>query len=95
MSGILHKRPANNSSYKGHTNENYKLTSCLSNTDAYVFSGSEDGKIFAWDLVDGKVVERWQAHSKAVTSVEYHPKEDVLLSCCIDGTVKLWNTNAE
>ena len=39
-------------SYKGHTNSDYKLDSCLSHDDAYVVSGSEDGRVCFWDLVE-------------------------------------------
>ena len=39
------------SSYSGHVNTKYKLDSRLSNTDAYVVSGSEDGTIHFWELV--------------------------------------------
>ena len=40
------------SRYKGHRNADYKLDSCLSHDDAYVISGSEDGRIYFWDLVE-------------------------------------------
>ena len=39
-------------SYKGHCNSDYKLDSCLSHDDAHVISGSEDGMILLWDLVE-------------------------------------------
>jgi len=39
------------SSYSGHQNVKYKLDSRLSNTDAHVVSGSEDGSIHFWELV--------------------------------------------
>lgn len=39
-------------SYKGHVANEYRIESCLTNDDAYVVSGSEDGKILCWDLVD-------------------------------------------
>ena len=42
-------------SYKGHSNSEYKLDSCLSHDDACVVSGSEDGRICFWDLVEVKI----------------------------------------
>jgi len=42
--------------YRGHTNTTYKIASCLSYTDAHVLSGSEDGSIFIWDLVDVRLL---------------------------------------
>ena len=33
-------------------NNDYKLDSVLSHTDGHVVSGSEDGRICVWDLVE-------------------------------------------
>lgn len=40
------------STYKGHTNQKYKVDSTLTNNDAYVIGGSEDGSVCFWDLVE-------------------------------------------
>lgn len=42
------------------------MDSCLTNTDAHVVSGSEDGHVFFWDLVDGSVVNSFKAHTAVV-----------------------------
>lgn len=47
--------------YKGHVNTEYRVRSCLGMNDTYVVSGSEDGRIFVWDLVEGKVVKTLEA----------------------------------
>lgn len=39
---------------------------CLTNDDAYVIGGSEDGYIFFWELVDAPVVASFRAHSSVV-----------------------------
>ncbi|KAJ1543892.1 WD repeat-containing protein 83 [Nowakowskiella sp. JEL0078] len=78
------------SEYKGHKNIEYKLTSCLTNSDSHVVSGSEDGKIYFWDLVEGKNTQILKGHTQAVTCVSYHRKEDSFLSCSLDGTIRLW-----
>eukprot|EP00850_Spirogloea_muscicola_P008092 SM000042S15359 [mRNA] locus=s42:552851:555388:- [translate_table: standard] len=75
--------------YKGHVNESYKLDSCLSNTDAHVISGSEDGRICFWDLVDARMTSI-NGHTAAVTGVSYHPKECCLLTSSVDGSVAVW-----
>ncbi|RYR31612.1 hypothetical protein Ahy_B01g056444 [Arachis hypogaea] len=54
--------------YKGHTNKSFKLDCCLTNTDAHVTAGSEDGYIYFWDLVDASVVSRFRAHNSVVNS---------------------------
>ena len=49
--------------------------------DAQVVSGSEDGRICFWDLVEGKIVHTLEkAHQSVVYSISYHPTEIALLS---------------
>ena len=38
--------------YTGHKNNQYKIDSCLNHEDTLVVSGSEDGKVYMWDLID-------------------------------------------
>ncbi|KAL9252884.1 WD repeat domain-containing protein [Drosera capensis] len=52
--------------YKGHVCKSYKLDCCLTNTDAHVAGGSEDGYVYFWDLVDASVVSRFRAHASVV-----------------------------
>ncbi|GJY97596.1 WD repeat domain-containing protein 83 [Tanacetum coccineum] len=40
---------------------------CLTNSDAHVVGGSEDGYLFIWDLVDASVVSKFRAHSSVVS----------------------------
>ncbi|KAI4143570.1 MAG: hypothetical protein LQ340_006957, partial [Diploschistes diacapsis] len=55
-------------SYTGHANKKYRIRSTLAQADAAVISGSEDGAIFIWDVLDGRVVEKLQAHGGNVVS---------------------------
>ena len=54
--------------YRGHTNKNYRIRSCLGMADSVVISGSEDGKLYAWDLLGGKVIGSFEAHGGKVSS---------------------------
>ncbi|XP_070538797.1 WD repeat domain-containing protein 83-like [Ptychodera flava] len=67
--------------YAGHSNTQYKIDSCLTETDTHIVSGSEDGKICFWDLVEGTMI---QAVNKAgrgpVHSLSFHPTESCLLT---------------
>ena len=38
--------------YKGHKGSEYNIDSALTHNDACVVSGSEDGKIYFWELVE-------------------------------------------
>ncbi|CAG8727929.1 18022_t:CDS:2, partial [Racocetra persica] len=63
----------------------------LNSDDAYVISGSENGAIYIWDLLEGKVLTTISnAHSGVVTCVKYHPRIDAMVSTGIDGSIKLW-----
>lgn len=55
-------------SYKGHTNKDYRIRSVLGMADSVVISGSEDGKLYAWDLLEGKIIEKIDAHEGKVAS---------------------------
>ncbi|KAL8699125.1 MAG: hypothetical protein Q9224_001553, partial [Gallowayella concinna] len=78
-------------SYKSHTNTEYRIRSCLGLGDSVVMCGSEDGKLYVWDFLEGKVLETLSAHGKKVASA---------VSCCsprkewvsagTDGTVIVW-----
>lgn len=74
-------------SYKGHLNNDYRLRSCLGLTDAVVVSGSEDGFIYAWDLLDGRILHKLEAHAgKAASSVAWNGSKKQWASGGIDGT---------
>ena len=78
--------------FKGHKNRDYKVDSCLTSTDAHVVSGSEDGKICFWDLIEAKLVFTLDnAHKGVVYSLSYHPTSVCLLSASSDGTAKVWH----
>ncbi|KAI9140210.1 WD40-repeat-containing domain protein [Paraphysoderma sedebokerense] len=76
--------------YKSHKAKEYRIQSCLNNTDAYIISGSEDGSLYCWDLVEASLVNKIPAHSNVVTGIDYHPDQSILLSCGVDGFVKVW-----
>ena len=76
--------------YSGHCNNQYKISSCLDNTDAYVLSGSEDNLIYVWDLVDAKILAKIPGHGNVVTSISYHPKQLEFVSASVDGTIRIW-----
>ena len=38
--------------YTAHSNKEYKIDSCVSSNDRQILSGSEDGFVYIWDLID-------------------------------------------
>jgi mitogen-activated protein kinase organizer 1 len=77
--------------YKGHKHSMYNLESCLTNSDSHVISGSEDGKIFIWELVDAKIVHTIDAHTRSVSSIAYHPNKKCMVTSSVDGIIKCYN----
>ncbi|KAI8575102.1 hypothetical protein K450DRAFT_263270 [Umbelopsis ramanniana AG] len=76
--------------FKGHQHTEYKLQSAFSNDDAYVLSGSEDNKLYIWDLLEGNQVEALEGHKGIVTSIDYHPTETAMISGSVDGSIMIW-----
>lgn len=76
--------------YRGHVNEAFKVETCITNDDSRVMAGSEDGSIYMWDLVDAHIMTRHKAHTKAVSSIQYHPSQSVFLTASFDGSAKCW-----
>ena len=76
--------------YAGHSNKEYKIDSCVSSSDRHILSGSEDGNIYIWNLIDAKLLNK--LHHKpgsVVHSLSYHPTNSCLLSAC-ENKVYVW-----
>eukprot|EP00752_Nemacystus_decipiens_P010298 g9175.t1 len=77
--------------YSGHLHKSYRIESWLANTDAHVISGSEDGHVHIWDIVEAKVSRLLKHHTRPVCSMSYHPSEAMLLTASYDGSAVLWS----
>nr|GEW19138.1 hypothetical protein [Tanacetum cinerariifolium] len=60
----------------------------------HVVGGSEDGNIFIWNVSSSCAVENFPAHSSVVTSLNYHPKDNCMISASADGSVALWKAKS-
>ncbi|KAF2746891.1 WD40 repeat-like protein [Sporormia fimetaria CBS 119925] len=81
--------------YQGHTNKKYSLSGAFGvygegRKHAFVASGSEDGSVFLWDVSSKNVLQRLEAHTGAVLSVDTHPSEPLIVSAGMDKTVRVW-----
>ncbi|EWC45000.1 hypothetical protein DRE_06280 [Drechslerella stenobrocha 248] len=80
-------------SYRGHTNGEYRVQSTFAMVDSYVVSGSEDGWIYAWDVLEGKCVVKERAHGgKVVSAVAVNDARREMVTAGVDGTVVVWRT---
>lgn len=81
--------------YLGIKNSNYKIESCLNQSDSHILSGSEDGKVYVWDLVKGDLYDTLDHNTvRTVHSISHHPSQPVLLSACGD-QIFVWESNHE
>ena len=79
----------------GHTNTDFRVRSCVGGPgDVWVLTGSEDGKVVAYDLVDGREVACLKElhEGKVVSAVAFHPRGGQWVSAGVDGTVCVWGT---
>ncbi|KAF3165296.1 hypothetical protein TWF788_000817 [Orbilia oligospora] len=80
-------------SYKGHKNTEYRISSTFAMVDSYVVSGSEDGTVWAWDILEGKNVVKETAHAgKVISTVAVHDGRREMVTAGVDGTVVIWRT---
>ncbi|ETO21466.1 hypothetical protein RFI_15739, partial [Reticulomyxa filosa] len=89
--------------YKGHSNKEYKVVSIFGLDESYIISGSEDGKIYFWDLLSANVIRQLESKSASslsknvgiVTQVVRHPtKSNVLFSCDTLGSIRIKDNQA-
>lgn len=83
--------------YTGHTNARYCIFSAFATTlskhptmDNYVVSGSEDKKIYIWDLQTKEIVQVLEGHTAVILGVACHPSQSIVASGSMDNTVKIW-----
>jgi len=72
--------------YRGHINKDLRIRSCMGMADSVVISGSEDGQLFAWDLLEAKVIEQLKAHDgKVASAVACNGRRKEWASAGVDG----------
>ncbi|CAG5116451.1 unnamed protein product, partial [Candidula unifasciata] len=71
--------------YFGAENLKEKICSTITPCGSFVFSGSEDGKLFAWNTDTGDQVAVYTQlnYQSPVTDVHYHPRDHMLALCSL------------
>ncbi|KAI8060599.1 WD40-repeat-containing domain protein [Gongronella butleri] len=76
--------------FKGHKHATYKVDSALTFDDAQCVSGSEDGSIYIWSVLDGLLQKTLSSHGGVVSSVDAHPTAMGIVSGGDDGLIRVW-----
>lgn len=78
--------------YTGHKNGKYIIECALNLKDDHVISGSEDGFIYFWDLIEAKVKEKVKLKdNKVIHSIAQHPETNCLLAAFEKSLIVLKN----
>ena len=89
--------------YQGHKNEKYSLSGAhgvYNNKEeteqrAFVVSGSEDGKIFTWDVQSKEILQTMEGHEGVVLGVDTWEEGNLMVSCGVDKTIRIWERTPE
>lgn len=78
--------------YQGHVNNRYSISGAFGvyGSEAFIVSGSEDGKIVFWDTKSKEILQKLDAHDGVVLSVDTHPGSGRIVSCGLDSKIKVW-----
>ncbi|CAG8527537.1 15071_t:CDS:2 [Funneliformis caledonium] len=85
-------------SYTGHLNSRTMIKKAyfFGAKSEYIMSGSDDGRVFIWDKLTGKVINLLKdGDTKVVNCVQPHPYYPILCTSGIDYDVKLWYPKGE
>ena len=77
------------SEYTGHINRDYRLDCCLDYSDKHVLSGSENGQVYCWSLVEGGLVAKLDHGPGTVHSLAQHPAKAQLVTA-MAGSMAVW-----
>ncbi|GFO18892.1 abelson helper integration site 1 [Plakobranchus ocellatus] len=71
--------------YFGAENMKEKICSTITPCGSFVFSGSEDGKVYAWNTDTGDQVAMYSQlnYQMPVTDVHYHPRDHMIAMCSL------------
>jgi len=81
----------------GFTNNTYRIRSTLAAADSVVISGSEDGQIYVWDLLEGRLLHKLKHFQQTLTDargaavgVQVKAKKDVVSAVAWNQMRKEW-----
>jgi len=61
----------------------------------YIYSGSQNGQIYIYDLITGRAVSKLMGHHGPVRDMSWHPTDPMLVSVSWDGMILRWDCQRE
>ena len=81
--------------YTGHSAKKYRIDCAFNRTDSTIISGSEDGKIYYWNLLDSKLIGSVKNDCRPVVhSLSTNVNKDELLTAS-ENFVYLWGRESD
>lgn len=81
------------SEYKGHVNKNYHLENSMNQGCSQILSGSEDGYVYSWNVLDSSIRFKLKhGNNKTVHSLSYHPEENKMMTAQ-EQFIYLWSSS--
>ena len=75
---------------EGHSNQQgLSLDSNFTPCGKFVYSGSQDGSIYFWEVESGKLITSLEGHCKASTAVAWNPRYMMFASA--DSDLAFWS----
>ena len=77
----------------GTCKESYFLNLSFSRDGRRLAAGTNkpNGKVLVWDVEAGRRLTEYKAHNQHVTSLAFHPLDNLIATASNDGTVRLWD----
>ncbi|XP_027195497.2 WD repeat domain-containing protein 83-like [Dermatophagoides pteronyssinus] len=76
-------------SFEGHLNQKYRIDNGFLDNDSLIISGSEDGNIYIWSLLEGTIVAKLPHKQKVIHTFAIHPTKMELISGA-ENKVHIW-----
>ena len=91
----LYKFIYSNYRYTGHRTKKYRIDCAFNKTDSIVITGSEDGKIYYWNLLDSKLLGTVNNDNRPVVhSLSTNVNKDELLTAS-ENYVYVWSNDEQ
>jgi translation initiation factor 3 subunit I len=65
----------------------------FTNFDSQIVTIHEDGFVFIWDSSTGEKIKEFEAHSRAISKIQFSPDRKFAVTSSVEGRAKVWETS--